>query len=107
MPNRDGSQFLGAAIESVLAQTDSDWELIVLDDHSQDASAEVAGRYAESDSRISLVELPSPRGASAARNAAIRRARGRYLAFLDSDDLWTPEKLEAAVLASDAAILLY
>jgi glycosyltransferase involved in cell wall biosynthesis len=80
---------VGAAIESVLAQTYSDFELIVVDDGSTDGTGAELARFG---SRLRLLTQPN-RGVSAARNLAVRHARGSYLAFLDSDDLWLPSKL--------------
>ena len=80
---------VGAAIESVLAQTFSDFELIVVDDGSTDGTGVELGKLG---SRLHIISQPN-RGVSAARNLAARQARGIYLAFLDSDDLWLPHKL--------------
>ncbi|MSP38958.1 MAG: glycosyltransferase family 2 protein [Deltaproteobacteria bacterium] len=80
---------VGAAIESVLAQSFSDYELIVVDDGSTDDTATQLARFG---SRLLLLTQAN-RGVSAARNLAVRQARGRYLAFLDSDDLWLANKL--------------
>jgi glycosyltransferase involved in cell wall biosynthesis len=80
-----------AAIDSVLRQTWSDFELIVVDDGSTDGTAAAAATVA--DPRLRLVRLPANRGAAAARNAGAAQARGRWIAFQDSDDEWLPEKL--------------
>ena len=85
--NREG--FIARAIESVLAQTFQDFELIVVDDGSTDQSAAIASRYP-----ITLIRQPN-RGVSSARNAGIQASHGKIVAFLDSDDLWKPKKLEA------------
>lgn len=97
--NRAGT--LGRAIDSVRGQEVADWELIVVDDGSGDGTATVAEAYG--DARIRLVRHPANRGAAAARNTGIAAARGRYVAFLDSDDEWCPGKLAAqlAVLESE------
>jgi len=84
---------VGAAIESVLAQSFSDFELIVIDDGSTDDTAKQLARFG---SRLRLLSQPN-RGVSAARNFAVRHARGSYLAFLDSDDLWLANKLAIQV----------
>jgi glycosyltransferase involved in cell wall biosynthesis len=81
-----------AAIESVLRQTWTDFELIVVDDASTDATVAEAGRVV--DPRLRLIESPSNQGAAGARNAGIREARGAWIAFQDSDDEWLPRKLE-------------
>jgi glycosyltransferase involved in cell wall biosynthesis len=93
--NRAGS--LRPAIESVTSQDFSDWELIVVDDGSVDDTGIVAESLA--DSRVRVIRHPTNRGASAARNTGIRAARGRYIAFLDSDDEWLPGKLTAQIAA--------
>lgn len=95
-PMWKGAALVGATIESVLAQTFSDWEMIVVDDASPDGGAgcRVVQGYAERDSRITLIAAAVNRGSSGARNEAMRNARGRYLAFLDSDDIWHPSYLQ-------------
>jgi glycosyltransferase involved in cell wall biosynthesis len=97
--------FLNEAIESVLSQTCRAWELILVDDGSSDASTEIAQSYARKHSgRIVYLDHKGHvnRGKSTSRNVGIRAARGRYIAFLDADDVWFPEKLErqAAILAA-------
>lgn len=92
----DDERFLADAVDSVLAQSFTDWELILVDDGSADGSTAIAKRYASADpERISYVDHPghANRGISATRNLGIGRARGRYIAFLDSDDVWEPCKL--------------
>jgi glycosyltransferase involved in cell wall biosynthesis len=90
IPAYNAARTLRAAVESVLLQTVRDIEVIVVDDGSEDDTAEVA--RAISDPRVTLVSQANL-GASAARNAGIRSAHGRYVAFLDADDLWLPDKL--------------
>lgn len=89
IPVHNGGRFLAAAIESVLTQTSPVHEVIVVDDGSTDDSREVAARFGD---RVSCLSLPH-RGPAAARNAGVERATGQFLAFLDADDLWQPEKL--------------
>jgi glycosyltransferase involved in cell wall biosynthesis len=92
--------FLAEAIESVLAQTYSDWELILVNDGSTDDSISIAKRYvAASPGRIHYLEHPGGknRGRSASRNLGIKTSRGQYVAHLDSDDVWTTTKLEEQV----------
>jgi glycosyltransferase involved in cell wall biosynthesis len=97
-PFLDAERFLADAIESVLAQTYSHWELLLVDDGSEDASAEVVAAYVERDSaRIRSLIRPNKRNRSAARNHGIGLARGSVIAFLDADDVWTPRKLEQQV----------
>ena len=92
-PLYEAARFVGATIESVLEQSFEEWEYILVDDCSSDSTASIARRYANADSRITLLQNTHNLGPSATRNRAILAARGRYLAFLDSDDLWTRTKL--------------
>jgi glycosyltransferase involved in cell wall biosynthesis len=94
--------FLEGALESVYAQTFDDYEVLVVDDGSTDGTPDVLARHAD---RIRVVTQPNG-GRSAARNRAVREARGRYISFLDSDDRWLPEKLarEVPVLEADDAV---
>jgi teichuronic acid biosynthesis glycosyltransferase TuaG len=94
MPCRNAEAFIGQAIASVQAQTEPRWELLIVDDHSTDASPELILQAARADARIEPRLLPFSVGAATARNLAIERARGRYIAFLDADDRWLPSKLE-------------
>ena len=98
----NGASTLAGAIKSVLAQTRRDFELIVVDDGSDDASPDVARSFA-ADERVVLVQQEN-QGLAAARNAGVARAHGRYVAFLDDDDLWMPAYLEehARALEADA-----
>ena len=89
------------AIRSVLAQTFQDWELIVVDDGSKDATCEAVEKF--SDARIRLVRHSQNRGQSAAQNTGIRAAQGEYVAFLDSDDEWLPDKLAEEMKVFKAA----
>ena len=89
IPTFNRATMVGQAVESVLAQTFSDFELIVVDDGSTDETEKVLSGYLD---QILYLQQPN-RGVSAARNRGIRRARGQLIAFLDSDDLWLPEKL--------------
>lgn len=97
MPSYNTARFLRATIESVLGQTFPDWELLVVDDHSTDNSMEILHDYEAREQRIQLLALEKRLGPAGARNAAIAVARGSYLAFLDSDDVWLPEKLERQI----------
>lgn len=92
------SDFLEQTIKSVLAQTYENWEMIMVDDCSTDNSLEIAKEYASKDRRIKIIELTENSGAAVARNTAIEAATGRFIAFLDSDDIWLPEKLEKQVM---------
>jgi glycosyltransferase involved in cell wall biosynthesis len=98
IPNYNCSAFIAQAVESVLSQSFRDWELIIADDRSTDGSAEIARNYAKKDRRIRFLQTPSHSGSPLApRNLALKYAAGRYIAFLDSDDLWLPRKLEKQI----------
>jgi glycosyltransferase involved in cell wall biosynthesis len=101
-PAYNVAAYLGEAIESVLAQTFGDFELIVVDDGSTDTTFQLATEYARTDSRIRLVRQEN-RGISSARNYALRMATGSFLAILDGDDVWLPTYLERqlAILTSE------
>ncbi len=96
----NAEKYIQEAIESVLAQTYLNWELILVDDGSIDASTEVARQYAQQYlDKIRYVQHPNHqnRGMSASRNLGIRESMGEYIAFLDADDVYLPEKLERQV----------
>jgi glycosyltransferase involved in cell wall biosynthesis len=86
--------FIAHTIESVLSQTYQDWEMLIIDDCSTDDSHNISLEYAAKDSRIKVYRMERNSGVACARNKAIEFSHGDYLAFLDSDDLWYPEKLE-------------
>lgn len=95
MPCYNAGLYIEQAIKSVLAQTFKDWELLIIDDCSTDHSASIIKRYQEQDSRIRYFETDRPSGSPAIpRNIGIENAKGKYFAFLDSDDVWLPEKLQ-------------
>lgn len=101
----NAERFLDEAVRSVLGQTRQDWELLLVDDGSTDGSGTIARRYAERDpERVRYLEHPGHRnlGMSASRNLGIRHARGEYIALLDADDVWLPEKLARQVAILDA-----
>lgn len=102
---RNGAAYLREALDSVMAQSFQDWELIVWDDRSTDNSAAIVGEYR--DDRIRYVLSPEDTPLGPARNSAMRLARGEWLAFLDQDDLWVPRKLEqqVALAAPDVGII--
>ena len=81
-------------IRSVQKQTYTDWEMLIVDDCSKDNTVEIVKAYAEKDDRIKLICLNKNSGSAVARNTAINHAKGKYIALLDSDDLWKAEKLE-------------
>lgn len=97
MPAYNAASYIEKAIASVQAQTYTDWELIVVDDCSTDATAEIAGVFARQDERIRLIRNERNRGVAAARNAGLAASSGCYVAFLDSDDSWYPKKLETQI----------
>ncbi|HFJ9471302.1 glycosyltransferase family 2 protein [Bacillus paranthracis] len=94
MPNYNSIKFIRKTIESVIDQSYYNWELIVIDDGSSDGSIQVIKEFQRIDKRIKLEVLGKNSGAAIARNTGISMASGRYIAFLDSDDLWVPRKLE-------------
>ena len=93
-PSFNCAEFIGETIESILAQTYRNWELLITDDCSTDNSREVIEKYAARDPRIKLLRLEKNSGAGIARNKSISEAQGRFIAFCDSDDRWMPGKLE-------------
>ena len=104
-PFLNAERFIEESIQSVLAQTYDDWELLLVDDGSTDASTRIALQYAAAHAdkvRYLSHEQRQNRGASASRNLAARHARGEYLAFLDADDVYLPRKLEVQVPILDA-----
>lgn len=103
---RNGAATIREAIDSVIEQTFQDWELIVWDDRSTDSSAAIVGQYR--DPRIRYFLSPDDLPLGAARNDAMRRASGEWLAFLDQDDVWLPHKLEKQVALADEGVgLIY
>jgi teichuronic acid biosynthesis glycosyltransferase TuaG len=97
-PAFNSAKLIGATIESAIAQTYADWEMIVvMDSGTKDNTAEVVLNYARKDPRIRLIEIIDARGISLSRNRALSEARGQYIAFLDSDDIWLPAKLEEQI----------
>ncbi len=92
IPAYNASQYLAETIESVLDQTFTDFELLVVNDGSTDNTAEIVSNYNHQDNRVKLLSQKN-QGVSIARNTGIQRAKGEYIAFLDSDDKWLPNKL--------------
>lgn len=93
MPSYNTAEYISASIDSVLAQTYTDWELIIVDDCSTDNTDKIVKGYLN-DERIRYLKNETNSGAAVSRNYALREAKGKWIAFLDSDDLWEPEKLE-------------
>lgn len=96
MPSYNTASFIAESIQSVLAQSYKDWELIIVDDCSPDNTDDVVKPYL-SDERIRYLKNEKNSGAAVSRNRALREAKGKWIAFLDSDDLWMPEKLQKQV----------
>ena len=96
-PLYNGSTFLKDAVQSVLAQSYENWQLIIIDDASTDESYLVAQALAESDNRITVKKLSKNLGAGNARNQGLAVAKGDYIAFLDADDIWKFSKLEKQI----------
>lgn len=110
VPVYNVENFIEETMDCVLAQTYPDWELLLVDDCSNDNTVTLIRRYMEKtgDPRIRLITQSSNMGAARARNRALREAGGRYVAYLDADDLWMPEKLEkelAFMREKDAAFV--
>lgn len=101
-PSFNSAPYIGETIESIQAQTYRNWELIITDDYSSDDSCAVISEYAAKDPRIKLIRLEKNSGAGVARNTSIEAAKGKYIAFCDSDDRWYPEKLEKQLAYMDA-----
>lgn len=92
MPSYNTAKYISNSIQSVLNQTYTNWELIIVDDCSTDNTDEIVSQF--EDQRIRYLKNPVRSGAAVSRNYALREARGKWIAFLDSDDLWEPIKLE-------------
>lgn len=98
MPAYNAAKYISETIESVLRQSFSDYELLVVNDFSKDNTAEIVGNYIKYDSRIKIINLSSNMGAPAGpRNIGIHQARGKWIAFLDADDIWHPNKLQRQI----------
>ncbi|OGR69975.1 MAG: hypothetical protein A2089_11520 [Elusimicrobia bacterium GWD2_63_28] len=108
MPSYNHASFIGRAVESVLGQTCADLELIVIDNHSTDGTDGVLA--AIQDPRLRVIKISNGGIIAASRNLGVKSASGRYIAFIDSDDIWLPEKLERqleALRAAPGAVLAY
>lgn len=101
MPSYNTAEYICESIQSVQAQTYPNWELIIVDDCSTDETDEVVRSFL-ADARIRYLKNEKNSGAAISRNYALREAKGRWIAFLDSDDLWSPEKLEKQIQFMEA-----
>lgn len=96
-PAFNSESFIAETINSVISQTYQNWEMIIVDDCSTDNTKNIIRSFQEKDDRIRLIENETNKGSAYSRNLALRNATGRWIAFLDSDDLWLPEKLEKQI----------
>lgn len=97
MPTYNCGKFIAKTIESVLNQTYTNWELIIVDDYSKDNTEEIVNSYIIKNSKIKYHKFDVNRGAAVARTKAMEFAKGNYMAFLDSDDIWKKDKLEKQI----------
>lgn len=93
-PSYNAAAFIAETIRSVQRQTFADFEHLIVDDGSNDDTRQIVANFSRDDPRVRLICQPSNKGPAAARNRAIEEARGRYIAFLDGDDFWHPQKLD-------------
>jgi teichuronic acid biosynthesis glycosyltransferase TuaG len=97
IPTFNSQKFISETIRSVQNQTHVNWEIILVDDCSTDETVAIISRCTQEDNRIKILELAVNSGTGVARNSALVVAKGKYIAFLDADDLWKPNKLEAQI----------
>lgn len=97
MPAYNAERFIEKSIESVLNQTYKNWELLIINDDSKDSTQTIIENYLKKDNRIKLYNQENNRGVAEARNKGIKISRGKYIAFLDSDDLWKNNKLQLQI----------
>lgn len=97
MPTYNSEEFIKESIQSVINQTYTNWELLIVDDASNDNTVNIIEKYIEQGLKIKLKVLVNNSGAAIARNTAVEKAEGKYLAFLDSDDLWDKDKLKKQI----------
>lgn len=93
-PTYNSSKLIAMTIESVIEQKYPEWEMIIIDDCSTDDTEKIVNQYMLKDKRIKFIKLESNCGAGKARNIGLKNAKGRFIAYLDSDDIWYPDKLE-------------
>lgn len=97
-PAYNTGSLIRETIDSVLAQTYPYWEMIIIDDASSDETCEIIRTYQKNDERIHLIHLEKNQGVANSRNIGLQEAKGRYIAFLDSDDIWLEQKLERQLM---------
>ena len=97
IPTYNTEKFIELTIQSVQNQTYHNWEMILVDDASTDKTVNIISEFAKADNRIKLFQLPNNSGNGFARNVALEKATGKYIAYLDADDLWFPMKLEKQI----------
>lgn len=102
-PTYNSSKYIIETIQSIQHQTYTDWELLIVDDMSSDDTCELIKALMQSDTRIKLFEQSENMGAGPARNLALRNSIGRYIAYLDADDIWYPTKLEKQICYMEKA----
>lgn len=93
MPSFNSERYIGDSIQSVIDQSFTNWELLICDDYSKDRSVSIISNFVNNDKRIKLIINKGEKGAAIARNLCLKEARGRFISFLDSDDIWLPHKL--------------
>ena len=96
-PAYNAEKYINDTIASVISQTYQYWEMVIVDDASNDNTNKIINKYQQKDKRIKLINLLNNQGVANARNIAIQNAKGRYIAFLDADDAWEKEKLEKQI----------
>jgi teichuronic acid biosynthesis glycosyltransferase TuaG len=96
-PTYNSERYVEETINSILNQTYPDWNLLITDDKSTDGTWEILKHYSRMDKRIQIFQLDRNSGPGIARNNSIKKAKGRFIAFCDSDDLWLPNKLETQI----------
>lgn len=107
IPTYNSEKFISDSLESVLNQSHRHWELILVDDASTDATVSLAQKYADADNRIQIIQLSENSGTGVARNKALAAAKGKFISFLDADDLWKPTKLEQQLAFMEAHKLVF
>lgn len=96
-PTYNSEKYISETIESIQAQTHTNWELLITDDCSTDVTVDIIRSFQKNDPRIKLFQLDSNQGAGVARNHSIKQSSGQFIAFCDSDDQWKPKKLEKQI----------